>query len=334
MISKDRLSFSSANIEIPLKVVRDLDLVNSCIKDGKIIPIHLQLNPTNRCNFNCSFCSCSARNRDLELPYSLIHDFIDVFVTWGKSVTITGGGEPSLHEDYDLILECLIDNELDIGLVTNGTTLNNIKRLIPYHTWIRVSASKELHNQVNFMRWIDIIKTVSDSNKKVDWAFSYVVNDFHILEDLKFLKHLINVANVYGFTHVRLVNDIFYADDLNNELLKIEAWLKMQGVNVNKVNFQSRSTWKRGSNPCYISLLKPVLAPDGYIYPCCGIQYALDDPSRNFEKTMRMGYFTEFEEMIKKQRFFDGSVCSKCYYYGYNNLLGVLLNGLTHETFL
>ena len=92
-------SYSSASV-FPIKLLH-----NEIIKDGKIIPIHVQLIPTNKCNLNCKFCSCGDRRKDLELTLEECKKVIDIVSKRGtKSITITGGGEPLLHPDINKII--------------------------------------------------------------------------------------------------------------------------------------------------------------------------------------------------------------------------------------
>jgi len=86
--------------------------------------------------------------------------------------------------------------------------------------------------------------------------------------------------------------------------------------------------------PCLLSILKPVIGVDGYIYPCCGTQYALEDPARDYDRAMRMGKIEDLEDIILNQAFFNGSICHKCYYSQYNEALDVMIKGLKHESFV
>ena len=328
-----------------MKLFLQKELLLSCLEEGKILPIHLQLNPTNKCNFNCSFCSCSARDKMQELPLPEIMKFMDMFLTLGgKSVTITGGGEPSMHQDFSQMIMGIARRGIDIGLVTNGTLMNRIDEVLDYVTWVRISSSDNLPLQLKYIKrdvttWLQRIAESVLDHPTVDWAFSHVVTQKDSLACMKTDSHLvakiIRFANTHDFTHVRLVNDIFMADELEATMHGLKAHLvNYLGLDCSKVNFQDRSTWTKGTTPCYISILKPVLGADGYLYPCCGTQYALGNPSRDYEKTMQLGYMTDFEKLVEEQRFFNGRVCAKCYYSGYNQMLGVMVHSLNHVNFV
>ena len=65
-----KTSYTAAD-SIPLKLLLDKDLIGHAVAHKKLLPIHIQLLPTNRCNLNCKFCSCSARSKTLELDFDL-----------------------------------------------------------------------------------------------------------------------------------------------------------------------------------------------------------------------------------------------------------------------
>lgn len=304
------------------------------------MPIHVQLNPTNKCVFSCSFCSCSSRDKSLELDFTECTDAMSVAKAYGcKSVTITGGGEPLLYRYFSEMVDELRRMKVDVGLVTNGALMDKVDlSVLDKLTWIRISASDELKTQMkrygkDVDSWFMNIGKAVKTTRRVDWSFSFVLTQE---SDFMFLVRLVNFANRYNFTHIRVVNDILNVEKLTQAMAMTKHYFRSNHFDDHRVIYQDRATWTKGSNPCYISLLKPVIGADGYIYPCCGAQYALADPARDYEKTMRMANISDvsFENLFQGQQFFDGSKCVKCYYSGYNDMLRVLMNGLQHVNFV
>ena len=60
-----------------------------------------------------------------------------------KAICFTGGGEPMIHKDFYEILSFTKKNDLDVGLITNGSaiTKEHSLELIKNLQWIRVSVS-------------------------------------------------------------------------------------------------------------------------------------------------------------------------------------------------
>ena len=136
-------SFTAAS-SIPYKIIIN-DGIVSDVKHHSIKPIHIQLNPTNTCNFKCSFCSCKNRNVGEELDFKRLKETIEKFYKLGtRAITITGGGEPLCYSHINDFFQLIINeyDDIKIGLTTNGVLLpklNNeyFKRL----TWCRISVS-------------------------------------------------------------------------------------------------------------------------------------------------------------------------------------------------
>jgi len=338
-----KISYAAADVPFPAKLLHHRKLLDSVIEKHYIPPLHIQLNPTNKCNFNCPFCSCKNRDKSLELSYEEIMDVMKTGKELGtESVTITGGGDPLMHPKRNEILLGIHKLKIESGLVPNGTLLYKVKtKALQTLTWCRISSSDFLKTQLKrigmtFNEWLDIIEDAVSRAKNVDWAFSYVVSE---KPDFETIKTIVDFANEYKFTHVRLVNNIFIADKLEEAktMDKIKAYLKKKKIDDSIVNYQKRSEWTKGDKECYIALLKPVLGADGYWYPCCGTQYALAKPSYDYEPKLRLTdkrLSEGLKDIILNQKYFDGSICTKCYYHPYNWALKVMLSKIEHLKFV
>ena len=335
MSEKLSMAYAAANI-FPLKFFLHHELIRKMNEERKVQPVHLQINPTNLCNFNCSFCSCSKRDKKLSLSIGRLQDLIEESADLGcQAATITGGGEPLLYEDHDRMLQLLADNNIKTGIVTNGAYIDRPKSW-EHVTWSRISASDNLPVQLKKIKscvglWFSKINETVKNNGSVDWAFSYVLGES---PNNKLIEQIVNFANVHSFTHVRIVSDIFLGEKLGSQMLNVQSYLKGKGIDCSRVIFQYRGFFSHGMNPCYISLLKPVIGADGGIYPCCGTQYALANPTRDYEKAMKMGEIEDFQSLYEEQKFFDGSICVKCFYENYNLVSKVMLEGIAHKEFL
>ena len=129
-------SYSSAS-EFPLKLLRHMHRLLVAIR-----PIHPQIIVTNKCQLNCKYCSCKKRDRTQEIRFQLLRDYIERLAQLGaKGVTLTGGGEPLLYPQFKETVELLLDENLKIGLVTNGIAMKKWpKHLFRAMDWIRISV--------------------------------------------------------------------------------------------------------------------------------------------------------------------------------------------------
>ena len=307
------VSYTSASVQIPTKVLHDTSLVESIILDKHIYLRHLQLCLTNRCNLNCSLCSCSDRDKTLELSFERIMSILlDASKAGCKSITITGGGEPLLHPEINEIRDFCYGLGIKVGLVSNGLLLGRLKRMV---NWCRVSFD-------SLRTFSDLEPTLAKAVKtfpSIDWAISYV-----LYEKLGDLKKAVEFANNHNFTHIRVVSDINNPDDN----MMLEAKKLLEGID-SKVIYQPRGAYTKGAEKCWISLLKPTIAASGDIFPCCGAQYSINGQSKDFSERMSMG--NDLKDICENQRVFNGSICDKCYYSGYNQLLDIMMKDINHK---
>lgn len=317
-------SYTASNI-VPWKIAQ----ADGIVANGFIRPVHVQFYPTNLCNLSCSWCSCAGRNRSLSLPKEDIEPMIRMFVFLGmKSVTITGGGDPLMYPYIDALLHTLSRYKVAIGMVTNGTLLH--VKLRPELTkrieWMRISVGDGREISSNYFKHLaQIIKRTSH----IDYAFSYVVTNE---PDYEQIGRILEFAEKQSFTHVRLVTDLI--DIKNAEDMKTVKQQLQNMPGEQLVIYQDRKQHTSGFKRCLISLLKPLVGPDGMIYPCCGVQYALPEPCKDLEPSMSMGHWRKFPELSISQNAFDGSKCVVCYYEHYQSLLEQMSMRLEHGDFV
>jgi MoaA/NifB/PqqE/SkfB family radical SAM enzyme len=245
-----------------------------------------------------------------------------------KAVTITGGGEPLCHPDFEEIITQIKRMGIEIGLVTNGVLLHKIdKSVLNQITWCRISHDDYRAFDEEYQEHLS--KTVKDAYK-VDWAFSYVLTRKPNFDNI---ASIIKFANGHKFTHVRIVSDLLdLGSVMNMDLVKME--MTKRGVDDHIVIYQGRKEWVKGAKKCYMSLLKPTVAANGMIAPCCGFQYKDEIPTRSYGKDGMMCNWTEIPEVWKKQEYYDGSVCKVCYYDDYNTALRIMISDLEHKVFI
>ena len=311
--------YSSFN-SIPWKLVK----ANNIIKDGRVVPLHIRLYPTNKCNGNCSWCCYSDIDRTISLNKFEIMEIIDYFKFLGtQAITFSGGGEPTVHEDIELILHYAYSNGIKCGLVTNGLLWGrknvNLEKVSKVLTWARVSIIDTVGDYNT-----DIIKNFVNNLKDVDIGISFVVTrDVNIELAKKLCKF---VEENKSITHIKFIQDSFDIEnfDAMNSIIQICTPI------TNKAFYVWRNNYESGKRNCYISLLKPVIAASGMVYPCCDTQNAMAENVRTMEKEFEMGHWSEFENL----NWFNGENCVRCYYGNYNKFLGNIINTNSHDIFL
>ena len=123
----------------------------AAIRDGGVAgPVHVQIILSDLCNQNCAFCAfrdpgyTSSQlfheegnyNPNRMLPYEKVIEILDDCVDLGvKAVQYTGGGEPTIHPQFDDVIAATLERGLQWAVVTNGVRSRDLSTA----TWIRVS---------------------------------------------------------------------------------------------------------------------------------------------------------------------------------------------------
>lgn len=322
-----KTSYTAAD-SIPLKVLLDKELIRQAEDKSRLLPIHLQFLPTNKCNLECSFCSCSERDKKEEIDFELAKKIIDKCKGLGtKSVTITGGGEPLLYKRFDELIDYFVGKEIKIGLVSNGLLLHkSAPKILNKITWCRISNDDYRDFTSEYSeRLSEVVRNTPD----VDWAFSHVVSEKPNHDEI--LK-IIDFANKHDFTHVRLVSDLFNPAEIDMDALR--HFMKKRKIDDRRVIYQARKTYTEGGD-CYVGYVKPLIGANAKVYACCGVQYALKTPSRDLPEELCLGDAIQIDRIIENSNNpLDGSICVKCYYMNYNTILKGLVQGVKHKEFI
>jgi radical SAM protein with 4Fe4S-binding SPASM domain len=111
------LKFSDHPIPIKLRITGSTDY---------IIPIHVAIELTYTCNLRCRHCYVpSSPERTEQMPLDRIISLFDLLDEWGVSVIELTGGEPLMHPHFEKILQVALEHFDLIGVITNGTLIND-----------------------------------------------------------------------------------------------------------------------------------------------------------------------------------------------------------------
>lgn len=315
-ISAIEASYTAASA-LPIKLMLNPEVEH-------FLPVHVQWFPTNHCNLHCKFCSCEYRDHNVQMDLDEARRVINELAELGcKAVTISGGGEPLCHSGLTTMLDMFACRGISIGLVTNGLLLDAMEpEALQALTWCRVSNSD---SRKITPRYREQLAGAVESAPSVDWAFSHVVGRTPNYEEI---RRIVRFADEHNFTHVRLVADLSEPDAVYMDAVRSA----LKGID-RRVIYQARRDYSNGS-PCMICYIKPVIAADFGVYPCCGVQYAFDPMPMTLPDSTRMGDarydLREIWNAPLPRRF----GCKRCYYGEYNCILNAIHGGVKHREFL
>ena len=169
---------------------RDLEGNLSSIEPPVHSPISINLDLTSACNYSCPFCVDSRLiNAGKFLALEDIKKLIDTLYSHGLlSVILIGGGEPTLHPDFEAVVETIKSKGIQIGIATNGSRLEKVEAVadrFEEKDWVRISIDaakeetfKELHHprtKLTLRQILDKAKKIKEKNPRVSLGYSYVI---------------------------------------------------------------------------------------------------------------------------------------------------------------
>ena len=141
-------------------------------------PLVIELDPTAVCDLACPGCisedlvsigNSFSRDKLMEMG----RDFIDCGV---KAVILIGGGEPLAHPQTGKLISLLGENDIHIGITTNGSFIHRfLEPIAEFSNWTRVSMDAGSNNVFSILR-----PTKSGKSK-----FSKIVNNMIALAKIK-----------------------------------------------------------------------------------------------------------------------------------------------------
>lgn len=114
------------NVFFPYKILTYPETLNSLVTGREVAPINIEINLTNQCNHNCIWCTYGyLHNNGDTLSADVVRKVLKEARDLGvKSVTWTGGGEPTVHKEFNQLIRCANELGFKQGLNTNGYLLN------------------------------------------------------------------------------------------------------------------------------------------------------------------------------------------------------------------
>jgi len=114
-------------------------------------PISVELHWTSNCNYDCYHCSYGNRRQSSsylskKIIEQLIEDFSEIGVS---SVYLSGGGEPTILKGWDDYAKRMIDNGIEVALITNSSAVKE-KHLPLIDAMNYVAVSVYSLNQKNY----------------------------------------------------------------------------------------------------------------------------------------------------------------------------------------
>jgi len=280
-----------------IKIFKHMDKLRS-IQNGVLTsPITIRLKPTNVCQHNCFYCAY--RDTDgymkgsygfnkmdsipLDIMKQLLKDIIDMGV---KGIILSGGGEPLIYEHIEYVLSTLNDNNIDVGIITNGKNLDKVANLVSEAKWVRVSldaTDPELYSSMRGVKKDEVVNILKGmkhfaSIKKLECELgvNYVVNHRNynnIYDTIKVLKE-VGVDHVKFAPRAHYDMDKYHEPFAQNAIDEIEKGKEeFEDENFRVINkyvdyIHMNVIFDRPYKFCPMQQIVPCIAADSWVYIC------------------------------------------------------------------
>lgn len=298
--------------------------------EGHNHPIALHIMPTEVCNLRCGFCSVAQRGEEGKLFPSLTMDqikhVVGALLPMGlKAVILSGGGEPTIYPKINVLLRYLAQHNLDVGLITNGVTLDRIQsgHFRGAIKWVRIS--------INTLDYTPNL-VIPVMPRTVTLGLSYIWTKETTKKSIENIQRMIqrqeDTPNPVRYVRV--------LPDCNLESAELEKFHKWLAKEVKELGPPFFHQWKSHRQPpqCHLGRVHPVLYTDGYIYPCDSLVLNSPADDKRFHPEYALCRWDEVKEFYKKPikgSLIDTQMCPHCVWYRQNDILSGILLGRVPE---
>jgi len=265
------------------------------------VPISVNLDLTSACSNRCDYCiDKMVLNTGKFLSLDYIKELIGDWKGKGlKSVIIIGGGEPTLHPQFEEVIMFLKGLSLEVGIVSNGAKIEKIKnvcRLFGKNDWIRFSIDagknstfQELHHpqiKITLESILTGVKKIRKICPKLQIGYSFlIIGEGKYLNNIQEISLAAKLAKENSFSYFSLKPIITPDASRKTEISKknlaeiraqIKKAKKLESQNfkvvesVNLLLFYDKKLKKlmqKQPKTCHIQFFRAIINPNG-VFAC------------------------------------------------------------------
>ena len=277
------------NFDFSKKIFYHTDKIQS-YKDGKRpFPTTVEIDLTNNCNHKCSFCFYAdsiGRGGMPTFETKILKERIREMKELGvRGISFTGGGEPMLHPDFLDIVKFAKEQGLDIGLITNGSAINEkkVKDLNNYLTWIRVSMAggdPESYQKVQgvnqFQKVIDNLKLLNDKKLELNGKLNIGVRILVTPDNIDSLSNLSKKFKGIEINYIQVAPDqytddkgvFWHSEESQKKFINLENNLKSLNIKLLTSNYVWGQHKLDIPTKCYAHFFQIALCAEGDLIFC------------------------------------------------------------------
>lgn len=259
------------------KILRYPDVLAKMRAGEQVFPLSVEFDLSNRCTAKCGWCDF-AYTHDGALMSSHLADriFSQLAYAGVRSVTFTGGGDPSTHPDLPLLASLAKEAGLEVGLYTNGLLTKRIVQAAPSLTWAYISLDaygSANYQQLKGVDGFDQASATIEALAKMEHGPTVGVGMLTHADSWKYAIMAINHSRQLGADYIQFRPVVYEQPDADYSwvpsALSVLDRLAGDDVYVSRQRFLDLyNKAPRGYLICRGSALVPCVGADGTLWVC------------------------------------------------------------------
>lgn len=318
------------------------EILTKFLNGSRIYPISIEMDLSDECNLKCNWCRYAEGHKPNVMSLQLAKKILWEAQSLGiKSVVYSGGGEPLLNPEFELITKVANQAGLDQGIYTNGCFIDSqIQPLSHLMKFIYISldaATKETYERIKhsdqFERVLCNIRMLAEQKRKARVGLGFLVSPENSDE----------IEAFAGFLGRFDIDYIHYRPAITSDIDK--RWLrsvirrlqKIEGPRTLVANYKFQdllNDGKRTYKECFGHYFLSGITADGSVWLCLNHRY--HEQFKLGDANTQTLYDIWREKRIREvKKRLDISKCPiLCRPHELNKVLDPLIRGNEHANFL
>lgn len=283
----------------PDRLLWHMDRIHQIRYNGRTMaPVNVEIDLTNRCSLGCEWCHFAYTHTkgphangqvdadEDRMGKQLAFSILDQLTAAGvRSVTWTGGGEPTLHPDFDTMLAKAYQLDMPQGVYTHGghISVERAARMRAMCDWVYVSldetgaeAYKRSKGVDRFAAAVAGVERLVKTNGKATVGLGFLLHagNAHDIPNMVDLGHRLGVDYMQFRPTIRFTDEkpglrAEDADWIPNAVASLRLYENDKRVIADLERFQQYRYWQdHGYTTCHWSALQTVITPSGRVWRC------------------------------------------------------------------
>jgi len=300
-------------------------------------PRRLVLELTNACNLNCIMCGRNAADFKPTIFNMDVFRSLEPLMDTIEEVTLMGWGEPTIHPQFNEMLQIIHKHSARKYFCTNGMNLHNIREsLFQYEVDVFAvsvdGATQETNGRIrkgSDLRYItQELKKIVQEKKRRNLSFPYINFVFCAMQsNLAELPDLVKLAAEIGIEEVKVVYLTVFNQDLEHESLwgheeKVRRVFEQAKVTGDELGVALKLPHIAGEDEasekyhkdCFVSWRDFFLGSDGYVRPCMStpVKFFEYDSKKEFREMWNSKEYIRYRNNVNNCVSMD-LPCKRCY---------------------